>query len=106
MRKVPGKRFWFVWSQRKSRRRICLKRNGGAAHGRYLKRNLAELRADDETDETVAETTQQPAPLGALVLGEMSVPEPAEAPTTRVGLGRWTSVLWLDAGYIHGHSCV
>ena len=28
-----------------------------------------------ETDETVAETTQQPATLGASVLGGMSVPE-------------------------------
>ena len=30
----------------------------------------------------------------------------AEAPTTRAGPGRWTTVLWLDAGYILGHSRV
>ena len=49
----------------------------------------------------------QPAPLGALVLGGMSVPESAEAPSTRAGPGRWTTVLWLAAGYIPGHSrCV
>ena len=57
-----------------------------------------------KTDETVAETTQQPAPLGALVLGGMGAAEPAEAPTTRTGPGWWTTVLWLVAGYIHDHS--
>ena len=35
------------------------------------------------------------------------MPESAEAPSTRAGPGRWTKVLWLDAGYIPGHSrCV
>ena len=54
-----------------------------------------------------ARPTWQPAPLGALVLGGMSVPESAEAPSTRAGPGRWTTVLRLDAGYIPGHSrCV
>ena len=31
---------------------------------------------------------------------------PAEAPSTRAGPGRWTTVLRLDAGYILGHSRV
>ena len=57
-----------------------------------------------ETDDTVAETARQPTPLGASVLGGMGAPEPAEALTTRAGPGRWTTVLWLVAGYILARS--
>ena len=57
-----------------------------------------------ETDETVAETTQQPATLGASVLGGMSVPEQLLRHQQPAGPGRWTTVLWLVAGYILGHS--